>query len=72
MTWNFPAQAHDMISGDRSVGDWRACDECARLIRAGKRDRLARRCVVTTIEVTRQIQDSFWSNRTGPGDRIGR
>ncbi len=65
-----------------SEGDWGACDPCKRLIVAGARDALARRGVrgmprairqrvgkKRAVAATRQVQDLFWSQRTGPPRR---
>jgi hypothetical protein len=85
--WAFPCRDHETqpIPGMRprvaSQGHWDACGECARLIKAGRRDKLARRAARTAppgiprdkwLAVMRKVHDDFWSNRSGPPSRITR
>lgn len=74
VAWEFPAEDFDKTSGlDRSIGAWRACDECGRLIRDGRRGGLARvaaRRYRRPVRELRMLHDEFWTHRCGPGERI--
>lgn len=55
-----------------SEGGWAACDHCSRLIEAGDRDGLFRRCVEAYGAETqaaeffiKRVHGGFWENRTG-------
>ena len=78
-TWVFPCRDHVSVDVPllpfRSAGDWSACRACKDLIVAGKRDKLLKRAMRQTLrdvphevaeEGIRHVQDTFWSNRSGP------
>jgi hypothetical protein len=75
VAWDFPAVDHNLppAGQDRSVGSWRACESCATLIRAARRDDLARegaRRMGSRVVIVRAIHDTFWAHRQGAGRRI--
>jgi hypothetical protein len=87
VAWRYPAKSVVVFRvGNQvgeSVGDWFACNECARLIEANDRKRLAEKSVETFpygnfgadketmlfgVEI---IHQAFWLKRTGPKIPIG-
>lgn len=94
--WDFPARDVDYDEPrigpntpepvEGAVGSWLACPPCARLIRAGERDKLAQRsmrrlesCHPEWVQVgrraalasIREVQDRFWAARRGEATEIG-
>lgn len=83
VVWSFPARDHEQVPGvAMSMGGWAACAVCAALIKRGDREKLLGRSAkrlrrkapeMSTREIARslrQIQDTFWANREGPGAAV--
>jgi len=73
--WDFPARDYDLPGAGRSVGNWRACAACTRLINAGDRVELAARGARLNdrpASAYRWIHDGFWSHREGAPRRVER
>jgi hypothetical protein len=47
--WTVPARTFAVTPGNRSEGNWAACEICARIILRGDWNKLARRCVDAVI-----------------------
>jgi len=84
VAWRFPAVTFAAFDLVRSIGNWAACEECARLVNDNNRVALCYRSVdsfmeafpdyneATVASMIAELHVEFWDNRTGPGAHLWR